>query len=79
MFIIFNTQKQALQYIKRRNRQLQPSPYDTESYHYLSLAIGVKNSIVLEVSGWQCGCGCDMGHTNATIVGRVKSNQLVKN
>jgi hypothetical protein len=70
-FIVFNTPKQAEHWIKHRNKVIQPTveQYDSEAFDYYT--IGIKQQVV-RVSGWRCGCGCDMGSTHAEVVGRIK-------
>ena len=72
-FIVFNTQKQAKHWVKFKNaivkKQLELAQ-DSERFAHFRLSS--KNRVVY-VSGWQCGCGCDQGHTSVSVVGRFKS------
>ncbi len=79
--IVFNTLKKAQHYTKHKNKQYEAQRnrqdyyYNDEEFCWYEIA-GNK---VLRVWGWRCGCGCDRGDTNATVVGRIKfSNPLTQ-
>lgn len=69
--IVFNTKAKAKHYIKYKQALIEKSTsyYDTESFQYYY----INNKRVILVSGWQCGCGCDMGSRSARVIGRIKS------
>lgn len=70
--IIFNTLAKATHYVKHKNKQYSTysnGPYfNNEEYEYYY----TKNKRVLKLSGWKCGCGCDRGSNNTTVVGKIK-------
>lgn len=70
-FIVFNTQKQAQHWVKHRNKVLRDQHYERDPEVFSHYAILCDNKVGY-VSGWRCGCGCDMGSTHVAIVGRYK-------
>jgi hypothetical protein len=72
-FIVFNTQKQAEHWVKFQNAIVKKQLdlwQDSEWFAYFS--VNEHKNRVIYVSGWQCGCGCDQGHTSVSVVGRYK-------
>lgn len=78
-FIVFNTPKQAMNFIKERHKRqktLITEMYGTD-YPIYQLVVNDKKEII-EITGWRCGCGCDRGSTTATVIGRLKKQKLQK-
>jgi hypothetical protein len=72
--IVFNTLKKAQHYVKHKTAQYRS--YLNKSRYYNDeefMSYQISENMVLCVSGWQCGCGCDRGSTSATVIGRIKS------
>jgi hypothetical protein len=71
-FILFNTRKKAEHYLKHMRALTAKDQwyYDGEQFCYYE----ISDNMVLRVWGWRCGCGCDRGDTNASVIGRIKSN-----
>lgn len=67
-FITFNTLSKAQHYVKHLNARRYNDPSGEQFTWYT-----IKDNMVLNVWGWRCGCGCDRGHTDATVIGRIKS------
>jgi hypothetical protein len=71
--IVFNTRKKAEHYIKykkaRQDQYENWQQYNDEEFCYYI----IDGKKVLRIWGWRCGCGCDRGDTNATVIGRIKS------
>lgn len=75
VFIVFNTAKKAEHYVKHFNKKMandiNTNPMYGGDYHHDYLY--VEKHRVIRNSGWRCGCGCDRGSSNLSIVGRIKS------
>lgn len=72
MFITFNTPKQAMNFIKRRYKsELAKLEYMVADRPIYRIDIDKKKQII-EVSGWQCGCGCGKSSVTAKVIGKLK-------
>lgn len=69
-FILFNTLKKAQHYVKHCNKNYLKEIWDDgeQFLHY-----EISKDKVLRVWGWRCGCGCDRGSTDATVIARIKN------
>ena len=75
-FITFNTVKKAEHYVKYFNKKaahmINTHPMYGGDYHHDYMRI--ENHRVVRFHGWRCGCGCDQGSSDVTVIGRIKSN-----
>jgi hypothetical protein len=74
--IVFNTLKKAQHYVKHKQAKYKSYVNNSSSYYYNDeefMYYEISKNMVLQVWGWQCGCGCDRGSTSATVIGRIKS------